>query len=230
MGIVRTPRHIGITFQQMPSLHVPKVLKKAFHLFVMVLYYRVLLHKSYYMKNWIEACMAELKPTDGAFFLGPVVIFISLFFMTEITTPDLAVLMQTIQTNIAAIVISALGVILIAIGVSGHSPEISSRTFMTLEGIGLFSAIIGFFFYGYAMHRETTQEIVGTIVRSIYHLTISPLHFWIGLTIWTIGIFLITYAGISARRKEESIVFLNAWLTLILACFFVWEIFLTSLH
>jgi len=135
-------------------------------------------------------------------------------------------LMQTIQTNIAAIVVSALGVVLIAIGVSGHSPEINSRTFMTLEGIGLFSAIIGFFFYGYGMIRETIYEATGTM----YKLTISPLHFWGGLALWAVGIFLVAYAGISARRKEEGIVFLNAWLTLILACFFIWEIFLTHLH
>jgi hypothetical protein len=174
------------------------------------------------MKIRIEAYMAELKPTDGAFFLGPVVIIISLFFMTGIETPNLAMLLQTIQTNIAAMVVSALGVILIAIGVAGHSPEINSRTFMTLESIGLFSAIIGFFFYGSAMTRET----IGTI----YYLTISPVKFWLGLTIWIIGLFLITYAGITARRKEEGIVFLNAWLTLILACFFIWEVFLFSLH
>jgi len=170
--------------------------------------------------------MPELKPTDGAFFLGPVVIFISLFFMADITTVDLAALIQTIQTNVAAMVVSALGVILIAIGVAGHSPEIDSRTFMTLESIGLFSAIIGFFFYGSAMTRTVTQEAVGTM----YHLTISPLQFWVGLTIWTVGIFLITYAGICARRKEEGIVFLNAWLTLTLACFFIWEVFLINLH
>jgi hypothetical protein len=174
------------------------------------------------MKIWIEAYMAVLKPTDGAFFLGPAVIFISLFFMSGIATPIPDELIKTIQTNIAAMVVSALGVILIAIGVAGHSSEISSRTFMTLEGIGLFSAIIGFFFYGSAMIRET----VGTI----FYLTISPLEFWIGLTIWSIGVFLITYAGISARRKEESIVFLNAWLTLILTCFFIWEVFLINLH
>jgi len=169
--------------------------------------------------------MAELKPTDGAFFLGPVVIFISLFFMSEIATPDLAVLLQTIQTNIAAMVVSALGVILIAIGVAGHSPEISSRTFMTLESIGLFSAIVGFFFYGSAMARKT----VGTMPVT-YLLNISPMQFFVGLTIWAIGIFLITYAGISARRREEGIVFLNAWLTLFLACFFIWEVFLINLH
>lgn len=167
--------------------------------------------------------MAELKPTDGAFFLGPVVILISIFFMTEITSPTtLDVLLQTIQTNIAAMIVSGLGVILIAIGVAEHSPRINSQTFMTLEGIGLFSAIIGFFFYGSAMTPVT--------VETLYLLTISILQFWVGLTIWIIGIFLIAYAGISARRKEEGVVFLNAWLTLVLACFFIWEVFLIYLH
>jgi len=170
--------------------------------------------------------MVELKPTDGAFFLGPVVVFVSIFFMAEIATPNPDILTQTVQTNIAAMIVSALGVVLIAIGVAGHSPEIASRTFMTLESIGLFSAIIGFFFYGSAMMIKVIHEAEGTM----YQLTISPLEFWVGLTIWTIGVFLITYAGISARRKEEGIVFLNAWLALILACFFIWEVFLTSLH
>jgi hypothetical protein len=167
--------------------------------------------------------MAELKPTDGAFFLGPAVIFISLFFMKTVDTTNLATFIQTIQTNIAAMMVSALGVILIAIGVAGHSPEITSKTFVTLEGIGLFSAIIGFFFYGSAMDIPNPGGIP-------YQLTISPLQFFVGLLIWLIGIFLITYAGISARRKEEGIVFLNAWLTLILTCFFIWEIFLVKLH
>jgi len=174
------------------------------------------------MKAWIEPFMVELKPTDGAFFLGPIVTFISLFFMTGIVTDRLDLLIQTIQTNIAAMALAALGVILIAIAVSGHSPEISSRTFMTLESIGLFSAIIGFFFYASAMTRET--------IGATYYLTISLSQLLVGLAIWSIGIFLITYAGISARRKEEGIVFLNAWLTLILACFFIWEVFLFNLH
>jgi hypothetical protein len=142
--------------------------------------------------------------------------------MSSVQTPNLAVLIQTIQTNIAAMIVSALGVVLIAIGVAGHSPDITSKTFMTLEGIGLFSAIMGFFFYGSAMARET--------IELTYVLTISPLQFFVGLTIWLIGIFLVTYAGISARRKEEAIVFLNAWLTLILTSFFIWEIFLANLH
>mgnify|MGYP007042453357 CR=1 FL=1 len=178
--------------------------------------------------------MAELKPTDGAFFLGPVVIVISIFFMinTAILTPtpvyDLIV--QNIQTYIAAMIVSALGVVLIAIGVAGHSPEIASRTFMSLESIGLFSSIIGFYFCGSALVKVVTHEIIHEVEQTVYRLIISPWEFWAGLTIWTIGIFLITYAGISARRKEEGIVFLNAWLTLVLSCFFIWEIFLTGLH
>ena len=203
--------------------HLKQAVEKVYlHFLAVVFYYRVQLHKSYYTKILIVACMVELKPTDGAFFLGPVVIFISLFFMSAIETSDLAALIQTIQTNVAAMIVAALGVILIAIGVAGHSPDISSRTFITLESIGLFSGIIGFFFYASAMTRET--------IGMVYKLTISPLQFWVGLVIWTIGIFLISYAGICARRKEEGIVFLNAWLTLFLACFFIWEVFLTNLH
>lgn len=161
--------------------------------------------------------MVELKPTDGAFLLGPAVIFISVFFMKGVETTDLIVFMQTIQTNIAAIIVLALGVILLSIGIAEHSPNIRGGFFMVLEGTGLFSAILGFFFYGVSMER---------VANDVYTLTISQLHFWVGLVIWAIGVFLIAYAGISSRKKEEGIVFLNALLTLVLACFFVWEIFL----
>ena len=161
--------------------------------------------------------MVELKPTDGAFLLGPLVIFISVFFMKGVETTDITVFMQTIQTNIAAIVVLALGVILLSIGIAEHSPNVRGGFFMLLEGIGLFSAILGFFFYGVSMVRVTD---------GVYTITISPLHFWVGLVIWAIGVFLITYAGVSSRKKEEGIVFLNALLTLVLACFFVWEFFL----
>ena len=162
--------------------------------------------------------MVELKPTDGTFLLGPLVIFISVFFMIEVQTTDIIVFMQMIQTNITAVTVLALGVILLAIGIAEHSPNVRGGVFMLLEGIGLFSAILGFFFYGMSMVRE--------FVGGVYTITFSPLHFWVGLLIWAIGIFLITYAGISSRKKEEGIVFLNAFLTLVLACFFVWEIFL----
>jgi hypothetical protein len=161
--------------------------------------------------------MVELKPTDGAFLLGPLVIFISVFFMKGVSTPDDIVFMQTIQTNIAAIIVLALGVILLSIGIAEHSPNVRGGFFMLLEGTGLFSAILGFFFYGISMVRAA---------NSVYTITISPLHFWVGLVIWAMGVFLITYAGISSRKKEEGIIFLNALLTLVLACFFVWEIFL----
>jgi len=158
--------------------------------------------------------MVELKPTDGAFLLGPLVIFISVFFMKGVETIDIIVFMQTIQTNIAAIIVLALGVILLSIGIAEHSPTVRGGFFMLLEGTGLFSAILGFFFYGVSMIRVT---------NGVYTLAISPLHFWVGLIIWAMGVFLITYAGISSRKKEEGIVFLSALLTLALACFFVWE-------
>jgi len=162
--------------------------------------------------------MVELKPTDGAFLLGPLVIFISFFFMKDVETTDIIVFMQTIQTNVAAIIVLALGVILLAIGIAEHSPNIRGGIFMILEGTGLFSAILGFFFYGISMVRR--------VADGVYTIAISPLHFWVGLVVWAMGVFLITYAGISSRKKEEGIVFLNALLTLVLACFFVWEIFL----
>jgi len=162
--------------------------------------------------------MVELKPTDGAFLLGPLVIFVSFFFMKDVETTDIIVFMQTIQTNVAAVIVLALGVILLAIGIAEHSPNIRGGFFMILEGTGLFSAILGFFFYGISMVRRVTD--------GVYTITISPLHFWVGLVVWAMGVFLITYAGISSRKKEEGIVFLNALLTLVLACFFVWEIFL----
>ena len=162
--------------------------------------------------------MVELKPTDGAFLLGPLVIFISFFFMKGVETTDIIVFMQTIQTNIAAIIVLALGVILLSIGIAEHSPNIRGGFFMLLEGNGLFSAILGFFFYGASMIRE--------MANGVYTLTFYPPYFWVGLIIWTMGVFLITYAGICSRKKEEGIVFLNALLTLVLACFFVWEIFL----
>jgi len=162
--------------------------------------------------------MVELKPTDGAFLLGPLVIFISFFFMKGVGTSDIIVFMQTIQTNIAAVIVLALGVILLSIGIAEHSPNIRGGFFMLLESIGLFSAILGFFFYGVSMVRE--------LADTIYTITISLLYFWVGLIIWAMGVFLITYAGVSSRKKEEGIVFLSALLTLVLACFFVWEIFL----
>ena len=162
--------------------------------------------------------MVELKPTDGAFLLGPIVIFISFFFMKGVRTSDIIVFMQTIQTNIAAVIVLALGVILLSIGIAEHSPNIRGGFFMLFESTGLFSAILGFFFYGVSMVRE--------LADGVYTITISPLYFWVGLIIWATGVFFITYAGVSSRKKEEGIVFLSALLTLVLACFFVWEIFL----
>jgi len=169
-------------------------------------------------ENGIVAFMVELKPTDGTFLLGPLVIFISVFFMREVKTTDAIVFMQTIQANMAAIIVLALGVILLSIGIAEHSPNIRGGFFMLLESTGLFSAILGFFFYGVSMVRG--------LVDAVYTITISPLYFWAGLIIWAMGVFSITYAGISSRKKEEGIVFLSALLTLVLACFFVWEIFL----
>jgi len=82
----------------------------------------------------------------------------------------------------------------------------------------LFSAILGFFFYGSAMIRESNG------------LILSQPQFYIGLLIWAAGIFLIAFAGVNVRKREEVVVFSNAVITLVLACYFVWEIVLKYLH
>ncbi len=166
--------------------------------------------------------MVELKATDGAFFLGPVVIVISWFFKTETETAEPAVLLQAVQTNIAAMITCGIGVALLAIAVGVHSSSLSSGGFMSLEGTGLFSAILGFFFYGSAMRQGSSG---GT-----YRLLLSQPQFLIGLVIWAAGVFMITFGGVSARRKEEGIIFLNTWITLAVANYFIWEVFVRALH
>ena len=166
--------------------------------------------------------MVELRATDGAFFLGPVVIVISWFFMTEIETPEPAALLQAVQTNIVAMITCGIGVALLAVAIAVHSPSISSGGFMSLEGTGLFLAILGFFFYGSAMIRESSNEV--------YRLFFSQPQFLIGLATWAVGVFMITFGGASARRKEEGIIFLNTWITLAVANYFIWEVFFRMLH
>lgn len=166
--------------------------------------------------------MVELKATDGAFFLGPVVIVISWFFKTEIETTETAALLQAVQTNIAVMITCGIGVALLAIAIAVHSPSISSGGFMSLEGAGLFSAILGFFFYGSAMKQESGG--------GIYRLFFSQPQFLIGLVIWAVGVFMITFGGVSARRKEGGIIFLNTWITLAVANYFIWEVFVRTLH
>jgi len=160
----------------------------------------------------------QLKVTDGALFLGPVVVMISLFFMNGAETGEKAVIQQTIQTNVTAMMLSALGGVLLSIAIAGHFSSINAGLFLLLEGTGLFSAILGFFFYGSAMIRESTG------------LILSQPQFYIGLLIWAAGIFLIAFAGVNVRKREEVVVFSNAVITLVLACYFVWEIVLKYLH
>lgn len=160
----------------------------------------------------------RLRVTDGALFLGPVVVMISSFFMNGTETAETTVIQQTIQTNIIAMLISALGVALLSIAIAAHFSSLSGEFFLLLEGVGLFSAILGFFFYGSAMIRRSTE------------LILSQPQFYMGLLIWAAGIFLVTFAGANVRRKEEVVVFSNAMITLALACYFVWEIVLKYLH
>ncbi|UCF58616.1 MAG: hypothetical protein JSV15_06020 [Candidatus Bathyarchaeota archaeon] len=54
----------------------------------------------------------QLKVTDGPLFLGPVVVLISLLFMNEAEAREKTVIQQAIQTNVTAMVLSALGVVL----------------------------------------------------------------------------------------------------------------------
>lgn len=159
----------------------------------------------------------QLKVTDGALFLGPVVVLISLLFMNEAETGEV-VIQQTIQTNVTAMMVSALGVVLLSIAIAGHFSSLNAGLFLLLEGTGLFSAILGFFFYGSAMIRESTG------------LILSQPQFYMGLLIWAAGIFLIAFAGVNVRKKEEAVVFSNSVITLLLACYFVWEIVLKYLH
>jgi hypothetical protein len=162
--------------------------------------------------------MVELKATDGAFFLGPVVAVMSWFFMKEIETTESAVILQAVQTNIVAMITCGIGAALLAVAIGTHSPSIGGGGFMSLEGTGLFSAILGFFFYGSAMKQESGG--------GVYRLFFSQPQFLIGLSIWVVGVFMITFGGVSARRKEEGIIFLNTWITLAIANYFIWEIFL----
>ena len=166
--------------------------------------------------------MVELKATDGAFFLGPVVIFISWFFITETETAEPAALLQAVQTNMAVMITCGIGVALLAIAIGVHFPSISGGGFMSLEGTGLFSAILGFFFYGSAMKQESGG--------GIYRLFLSQPQFLIGLVIWAVGVFMITFGGVSARRKEEGMIFLNTWITLAVANYFIWQIIFRTLH
>lgn len=183
--------------------------------------YEFLVHKFNYTiakqsYTWLNSM--QLKVTDGALFLGPVVIMISLLFMNGAETGEKAVIQQTIQTNATAMMVSALGVVLLSIAIAGHFSSLNAGLFLLLEGTGLFSAILGFFFYGSAMIWESTG------------LILSQPQFYIGLLIWATGIFLIAFAGVNVRKREEIVVFSNAVITLVLACYFVWEIVLKYLH
>ncbi len=167
--------------------------------------------------------MVELKATDGSFFLGPVVMVISWFFMTGTEATDsVTVVLKVVWGNLVAMITFGLGVILLAIASGVHSPLLSGATFMSLEGTGLFSAILGFFFYGSAMGLESSD--------GAYRLFLSQPQFLVGLVIWAAGVFLITFGGVGAKGREESIIFLNTWITMAVANYFIWEVILGGLH
>jgi hypothetical protein len=114
--------------------------------------------------------------------------------------------------------VSALGVVLFSIATAVNFGSINAGLFLLLEGTGLFSAILGFFFYGSAMIRESNG------------LILSQPQFCIGLLIWGTGIFLIAFVGANVRKREEVVVLLNAVIAFLLACYFVWEIVFKYLH
>lgn len=148
--------------------------------------------------------MTEIKTTDGFFFLAPVLMLISLLIMGDNlggSTPKLWILLFSIRINLAAAVLFAFGAGFLAVAFFGRFKLAkNSGVFMFFESIGLVTAIAGFFVYGFAMKEQISLEFD-------YTLIVSLSQFFVGLLIWAIGIFLITFAGLCAKKKEEKIIF-----------------------
>jgi hypothetical protein len=147
--------------------------------------------------------MPEVKTTDGFFFLAPVLMLISLLIMADNLsgfTTGLSEFLFSIRINLIAAVVFAFGVGFLAIAFAARFKlETNSGVFMFFEGTGLLTAILGFFVYGAAMREQ--------ISLPYYVLTVSTPQFFVGLLVWAIGIFLITFAGVCTNRKEEKIIF-----------------------
>ena len=157
--------------------------------------------------------MAEIKATDGFFFLAPVLMLISLLIMTDNlvgSTSELWIFLFSVRMNLIAAVLFASGVGFLAVAFAERFKlAINSGVFMFFEGIGLVTAMVGFFLYGSAMQGQISSV-------PIYTLIVSLSQFFVGLLIWAIGIFLVTFAGICANKKEERIVFFIVLITLII--------------
>jgi len=148
--------------------------------------------------------MPEIKTTDGFFFLAPVLMLISLLIMTDNLsgfTTELWAFLFSVRINLIAAVVFAFGVGFLAVASAGRFKlATNSGVFMFFEGTGLVTAIVGFFVYGSAMKEQISSGPSYTLVVSLYQ-------FFVGLLVWAIGIFLITFAGACTKKREERIIF-----------------------
>ena len=171
--------------------------------------------------------MSELETSDGFFFLAPVLVLLSILIINDnlgFTTIELNAVLFSVRMNLLGAIIFAFGIGFFAIALAGRLRlTVTSGVFMFFEGVGLVTAIVGFFAYGLAM-EETVNLLAGT-----YILLISLPEFITGLIIWAIGVLLITFAGACAEKNEERMIFFVILVTLAVCCFvlamlFPWEV------
>jgi hypothetical protein len=155
--------------------------------------------------------MPEIKTTDGFFFLGPVLMLISLLIMSDNLsgfTPELWAFLFSIRINLVAAVVFAFGMGFLAVAFAARFKlAANSSVFMFFEGTGLVTAVVGFFVYGFAMKEQISSG-------PYYTLIVSLSQFFIGLIVWAIGIFLIIFAGACTEKKEERVIFFIVLVTL----------------
>jgi len=149
--------------------------------------------------------MTEIKTTDGFFFLAPVLMLISLLIMTDNlvgSTTELWAFLFSVRMNLIAAIVFAFGVGFLAVAFAGRFKLAkNSGVFMFFEGTGLVIAIVGFFVYGSAMKEQISSG-------PYYTLVVSLSQFFVGILAWAIGMFLITFAGVCAEKKEGRVIFL----------------------
>ena len=152
--------------------------------------------------------MAEIKATDGFFFLAPVLMLIALLITEDNLagfTPELWIFLFSVRMNLVAAVVFAFGAGFLAVAFAGRFKLAkNSGVFMFFEASGLVTAITGFFVYGSAMHMLTPY----------YTLFVALSQFFVGLVVWAIGIFLIAFAGMCSEKKEEKIILFIVFVTL----------------
>jgi hypothetical protein len=149
--------------------------------------------------------MREIKATDGFFFLAPVLMLISLLIMTDNlvgSTSEMWIFLFSVRMNLIAAVLFAFGAGFLAVAFAGRFKlATNSKVSMFFEGTGLVTAIVGLFVYGSAIREQIS-------IGPSYTLVVSLAQFFVGLLVWAIGIFLITFAGVCIEKKEERIIFL----------------------